>query len=35
MYGEEVNNGVYIWIIEAKTANGESEKKVKILGVLQ
>jgi len=35
MYEEEVNNGVYVWEIEAKTASGESEKKVKILGVLQ
>ena len=35
MYGEEVNNGVYIWEMEARTANGESQKETKILGVLQ
>jgi len=35
MYGEEVNDGVYIWEIEARTANGESQKETKTLGVLQ
>ncbi len=35
MYGEEVNNGIYIWRIEAKTANGISEKRTKIVGFLR
>jgi len=35
MYGEEVNNGVYIWEMKAITANGESQKEVKIVGVLR
>ena len=33
MYGEAVNNGVYIWRIEARADDGTSNSKTQILGV--
>jgi flagellar hook assembly protein FlgD len=35
MYGEQVNNGLYIWRVTAKGADGTQETVTKVLGVIR
>jgi len=35
MYGEQVNNGLYIWRVIAKGADGTEEEVTKVLGVIR
>jgi hypothetical protein len=35
MHGEQVNNGLYVWIVIAKGADGTEEKVTKVLGVIR
>ncbi len=35
MYGEQVNNGLYIWRVIARGADGTEETVTKVLGVLR
>jgi flagellar hook assembly protein FlgD len=34
-YGEQVNNGLYIWRVTAKGADGTQETVTKVLGVIR